>query len=460
MSPTTVSASPAVHTISHGSATISSGDYMKVTVTSPMWMTEGCVVAGHSCWAFPQQNHIIIKFNSAISPLSVAIQNMSNFYKQSSSSLAIEVWRSGVIASRFSSTYSLATIVTDPTTSNALSIGFEPTLTSNYQLKVNFNNIARIEIKYIFQNSNVNSIWLTVPSGQITLITTYCNATLSSSASEAKPYPYRFYCEHMGSGKVRLTLPSSFPAWDTTFPGRSVILYLEYIIADHVVTATLNDWIAIAYAGTTETNADLISRANGKFDIAPYISPPISSVDFHTTSFTSRTCTTNDQCMFYGYLLPSTEQSSYQISKMVFTLPREFSYAPITSLTKCLMKGYTDVSITSCNTDRQDSVFRITYVPASYDHNYKLITLNTDDTKLFTSPANPGTHYQMKADIYTTLANGTDLLVETSSVNLTTVFGEYLLVPSIIAKIPLDADADGLFDVQFLVGTKDIPPAY
>lgn len=461
-SPGTVSSSPAVHTISNSNNTvvINAGDYIRVVYYSPMVIPDGCTVAGHSCWTFPSQNQLIVKFSSAISPFSFALQNMTNLYKQYSANPGIEVWRAGVVAYKFTVGYSHTTITSDLTTTQPLTIGFTPTLTSNYQLKVNFNNIAKIEIKYIYQNSKVSSIWLVVDTSQITLITTYCNATLTSTASEAKPYPYRFYCEHMSSGKVRLTLPSKFPAFDSTFPTRSIIIYLEYIIVDTVTTVNINNWVATAYAGTTETNVDLISQAVGKFAIAPYISPPISSVDFHTTSFTSRTCTINDQCMFYGYLLPSTLKTSYQISKMVFTLPPEFGYAPITSLTKCLMKGYTDVSISSCNTDRTNSTFTITYVPASYDHNYKLITLNTDATKLFTSPAYPGSHYQMGADLYTTLPNGTDMMVETTKVNVTTVYGEYLSVPSIVAKIPLDADAYGMFDIQFLVGTKDIPPAY
>ena len=164
--------------------------------------------------------------------------------------------------------------------------------------------------------------------------------------------------------------------------------------------------------------------------------------------------------MFYGYLLPSTLSSEYVIRKMVFTLPPEFKYAAITSMDSCLMKGYSDVPITSCLIDRTNSTLTITYVPSSYDHNYKLITLNTAATnKLFTSPAYPGTHYQMKADLYTQISSK-DVLIETTRVNLTTVFGTYLSVPNIVAKIPLDGSTYGLFDIQFLVGSSSIPPGY
>lgn len=126
----------------------------------------------------------------------------------------------------------------------------------------------------------------------------------------------------------------------------------------------------------------------------------------------------------------------------------------------CLMKGYTDININSCLVDRTNSTVRITYIPASYDHNYKLITLNINDgTLLFTTPQYPGTHYQMKAELYTNIA-GKDVMIERTMVNITTVYGTYLSVPDIIAKIPLDGSAYGLFDIQFLVGNYDIPPGY
>jgi hypothetical protein len=68
-------------------------------------------------------------------------------------------------------------ITTDPVSSNPLAISFTPTLTPNYQLSYNFDNIAKVEISYLLQNDKVQQILLTAPSG-ITLNSKYCNATL------------------------------------------------------------------------------------------------------------------------------------------------------------------------------------------------------------------------------------------------------------------------------------------
>jgi hypothetical protein len=45
-------------------------------------------------------------------------------------------------------------------------------------------------------------------------------------------------------------------------------------------------------------------------------------------------------------------------------------------------------------------------------------------------------------------------------VNLTTVYGELLNQNDIDIKIPLDAEYDGLFEFNFVVGDTDIEPSY
>ena len=72
-------------------------------------------------------------------------------------------------------------ITTDPVTSNPLAITFTPTLTPNYQLSYNFDNIAKIQISYLLQNKNIQQIFLTSPS-YIVLNLAYCNATLETDA--------------------------------------------------------------------------------------------------------------------------------------------------------------------------------------------------------------------------------------------------------------------------------------
>ena len=42
--------------------------------------------------------------------------------------------------------------------------------------------------------------------------------------------------------------------------------------------------------------------------------------------------------MFYGYLLPSTAQASYQIKYFDYTIPNEFMYSNLLAYDSCDMK--------------------------------------------------------------------------------------------------------------------------
>ena len=82
-----------------------------------------------------------------------------------------------------------------------------------------------------------------------------------------------------------------------------------------------------------------------------------------------------------------------------------------------------DYNPITCTASRSDSEVSIKFSPTSYNHNYKLVTIDTaDQTQLFQAPQYPGTHYQMKVDLYTS----TDILMESMMVNLTTVYGDLL----------------------------------
>lgn len=99
----------------------------------------------------------------------------------------------------------------------------------------------------------------------------------------------------------------------------------------------------------------------------------------------------------------------------------------------------------------------MTFTPPSYDHNYQLITIdNSNPSLLFTAPSYPGNMYQMLVSLW----SAAGLLVETQYINLTTVYGTGLAVPSIIWSMPLDADTYGLFDCQFTLGVYDVLPGY
>ena len=90
-----------------------------------------------------------------------------------------ERWSDGIIQVKF------CYIIIDPTTSTPLEITFTLTLTPNYQLKYQFNNISLVKLSRLLQNLNIKHIKLNVPT-RITLDTEYCNATVQTNIGEAK----------------------------------------------------------------------------------------------------------------------------------------------------------------------------------------------------------------------------------------------------------------------------------
>ena len=162
--------------------------------------------------------------------------------------------------------------------------------------------------------------------------------------------------------------------------------------------------------------------------------------------------------MFYGYLLPSTSQSSIAIRYMTYTLPKEFGYSNLTNYDSCAMEEKNDdYNPITCTSSRSVSNVTMKFYPNSYNHNYKLVTIDTSDqSKLFKAPAYPGTHYQMKVDMF----SSSDVLVESMMVNLTTVYGQLFVYDDIYVLIPQDADSIGLFEFKFKVGDEDILPGY
>jgi len=113
-----------------------------------------------------------------------------------------------------------------------------------------------------------------------------------------------------------------------------------------------------------------------------------------------------------------------------------------------------------CTATRNNSKVTVRLMPEvsyTYNHIYKLIKIdNKDPYKLFTAPQYPGTHYQMKVDLYTS----TNLLIESQYINLTTVYGKLLSWSDIQITIPQDASTTGIFEFTFKVGASDVEPAY
>lgn len=277
---------------------------------------------------------------------------------------------------------------------------------------------------------------------------------------EALPYPYRFSCNAMGSTWVRVNLQSDFPSWTSNFTGRSLFIYLRYTISNGQYNYG-NNWTARAYADVSSTSSNyLISQATGRFAIVEYLLPYLYVISLYTKSFVQRTCTIGEQCMFYGFLLPTTPSSTMAIDSMTFLLPKEFNYTTTQTLDKCTLQPTTTSLWTfACGVSRTNSQITISYKPSSGTYNqwYNLINLDhSNPSLLFTAPSYPGDHYQMKVNLW----SPSNALVESQNINITTVYGYYLSVPSIVFKIPSDGGAKGLFDLTFVVGTSDILPSY
>jgi len=343
-----------------------------------------------------------------------------------------------------------------------LGITFTPTLTPNYELKYTFWNIALVTINNILQNNKIQQIYITAP-GEITLDTKYCNATMQTYPGEAIPYPYRFVCKSVSSNSVVLNLQSDFPAWTANFTQRKIYVYLKYSIANSQ-TVQSNNWYAYAYTDPSSTTSYyLVSQAQGNFPIVEYQSPFLYVINFPTRSFSQRTCTIGQKCMFYGFIYPTTPKGvvANNVASLTFLLPKEFNYSSLQSFDSCTIQSRTITrDVFNCPITRNNSQITIGYtIPVSYTYQqlYDLINLDHSNApQLFISPNFPGDHYRMQVNLW----NSAGQLLESQYINLTTVYGYYLAVPTIYFNIPLDASSKGLFDLQFTVGIADILPSY
>ena len=459
--PTRVSATNTLHTISAGYA-LQNNDFVKVTYYTQVPIPAVCTMSSTNgvCYSYPTSNNIIIKVNTTISSsYSLILSGMTNPYQRfyGSYTFYTEIWRSGSVWVRFYSDYTASTITTDPTTSNPLTISFIPTLTPNYQLKYGFNNIAKVTLTNMIQNSNVKQIVIYAPS-EITIDTQYCNATMQTFPGEAKPYPYRFVCQSMSSTSIVLNMFSDFPAWNSATTQRSIYVYVRYTILNSK-TVSSNNWQAYAYADPSSQSSNYyVSYAVGNFPIVEYQLPYLYVINFPTRSFSQRTCTVGQQCMIYGFLYPTTPSSSIVINRMTFLLPKEFNYSSLQTFDTCFIQSTTTTYYTfSCALSRNSSQITIGFNPTVYNQLYNLFNIDHSvSSMLFTAPSYPGNHYQMQVNLW----SNTNTLVESQYINLTTVYGYYLSVPLITFVIPLDASQKGLFDLTFTVGTVDILPSY
>jgi hypothetical protein len=462
--PSIVSAVNARHTIS-GPIALNNNDFVKIRyilANYPVPVPAVCTMftTNGVCYSYKTTNAIIIKVNQTVSsPFSITLSGMTNPHQNfyASNGFYVEIWRSGSINRCYFSNYGVDPITVDPTTSNPLRISFTPTLTPNYQLKYNFKNIANVTITNLLQNQFIQQIRIS-PPGEISIDTTYCNATVQTFPGEALPYPYRLVCQTMATNFVVLNLFSNFPTWNNGFTQRSIYVYLRYTIANGQM-GTSGTWSASAYThASSNAYQYIVSTATGNFPIVEYITPFLQVVNFPQRSFPQRTCTIGQKCMFYGFLYPSTPSATLAISYMTFLLPREFNYSSQQSFDSCFVQYTTSNYYTfSCPVTRNSSQITIRFNPPGYTQLYNLFNLDHASVPmLFTAPNFPGNHYRMQVNLW----SASNQLVESQFINLTTVYGYYLSVPLINLVIPMDASQYGLYDLTFTTGSADILPAY
>lgn len=132
--------------------------------------------------------------------------------------------------------------------------------------------------------------------------------------------------------------------------------------------------------------------------------PYLYVISLWTKSFQQRTCKVNQQCMFYGFLLPTTPQATLTINYFTFILPKEFNYTALQNLDRCTLQPTTTqlYSVTSCSITRNPSAVTIKYSPPTYNQWYNLIGVDhSNPALLFTAPPYPGDHYQMQTNLWT-----------------------------------------------------------
>ncbi len=148
-------------------------------------------------------------------------------------------------------------------------------------------------------------------------------------------------------------MQADFPAWNSNFTGRSVFIYLKYTISNGQ-TNFGNYWLAKTYTDPSSTSSNyLVSQATGRFAIVEYLLPYLYVISLWTRSFVQRTCVIGQQCMFYGFLLPTTPRATMTIDHMTFLLPKEFNYTATQTLNRCTVQPTTNSLWTfSCGVSR------------------------------------------------------------------------------------------------------------
>lgn len=144
------------------------------------------------------------------------------------------------------------------------------------------------------------------------------------------------------------------------------------------------------------------------------------------------------------------------IGSIVFTIPSQFNYPSVFNFDNCLMVGRTTINQPNCVLSRSNGQTLVTLTPNNYDNTVKIFQIGTvSQANWFTSPSLPGNFYNMNVAIYST----TGALISKKTSTISPVYGASLFIPNMTIANIQDANTKlGLYDIQFVTGSLQIPP--
>lgn len=160
-------------------------------------MPSNCAVTNYYCYVFPTRRWVVLYPTTPISagPIILTITSMNNPYYSQPASLYFLV-----TVARPGSTGDTYRILQDPFTpvsysfqnsSIATAMAVAPTQTPNMYLR-NYANTVYFTISNLFSDSRMQAIYIRAPSDVLSWDGTYCNASITNTASFN--YPLRFTC--------------------------------------------------------------------------------------------------------------------------------------------------------------------------------------------------------------------------------------------------------------------------
>ena len=99
-------------------------------------------------------------------------------------------------------------------------------------------------------------------------------------------------------------------------------------------------------------------------------------VTFDKDSFENRKASPGSAVEFYLLVEPRTLLSSYQVTKLIFRIPDQFTYPAVKSLDSCTMIGKSTTVVNECSLQRDHGHTYVTVVPdVAYNNKVTIITL-------------------------------------------------------------------------------------